>query len=247
MNLVQPATATGLAPRWAALIAGCAYVLNPVAYAEFYAYPKLVVAHNIGLTIANINAHGTMFVAMILCYLVNFIVCDIVMAWALYSLLAPVNKAVSLLAAWFQLVFAAMGLVAVYNLISVQNLLHTSEYAAAFGPAQLQAQVLLHLRSFHNDFDFALVLFGIHLILVGLLIAASRYVPKILGFILVLNGLGYMINTLGPYVQPSWDFGWTFVSLFGEIVFMLWLLLRGWRIQDAAYVAGGRLLQKAEL
>jgi Domain of unknown function (DUF4386) len=239
MTSVPASSSNGLAPRWAALIAGCAYLLNPVAYAEFYAYPKLVVTHNIGLTIANINEHRAMFAVMILCYLVNFIVCDIVMAWALYSLLAPVHKAVSMLAAWFQLVFAAMGLVAVYNLICVQDLLHSREYGEVFGPTQLQAQVLLHLRSFHSDFDFALVLFGIHLILVGLLIAASRYIPTFLGIVLVVNGLGYIINTVGSYLRPEGDFSWTFVTLFGEIVFLAWLLIRGWRIPESTYAPNG--------
>ncbi len=226
----------GIATRWAALIAGLAYVSNPVAYAEFYAYPKLVVAHNVGATIANINAHETMFAGMIACYLVNFIFCDIVMAWALYSLLAPVNRALSMLAAWFQLVYAAMGLVAVYNLVSVLHLLRIPEYQEVFGPTQLQAQVLLHLRAFHQQFDFALVLFGVHLILTGGLVAASRYIPKILGIILAITGCGYILNTLGPYFWPSGDFSWTFMTFFGEIVFMIWLLLRGWKIREAADV-----------
>ena len=143
MTFLQGLQRNGIAPRWAALIAGLAYLTNPVAYAEFYAYPKLVVAHDIGRTIANINAHGTMFAAMITCYLLNFVVCDIVMAWALYLLLVPVNRALSMLAAWFQLVYAAMGLVAVYNLVSVLHLLRIPEYQEVFGPAQLQAQVLL--------------------------------------------------------------------------------------------------------
>ncbi len=232
MNFTNASFSDTMAPRWAALVAGLSYISNPVAYAELYAYPKLVVAHDIGATVANINAHGTMFAGMIACYLVNFIVCDIVMAWALYSLLAPVSRALSMLAAWFQLVYAAMGLVAVYNLVSVLHLLRIPEYREIFGPAQLQAQTLLHLRAFHQQFDFALVLFGLHLVLVGCLIAASRYIPKILGVILIITGCGYILNTLGPYFSPTGDFGWTFVTFFGEIVFMLWLLIRGWKIQE---------------
>ncbi len=237
MTSLQGLQRNGIAPRWAALIAGLAYLSNPVAYAEFYTYPKLVVAHDIGRTIGNINAHGTMFATMITCYLPNFVVCDIIMAWALYSLLAPVNRAFSMLAAWFQLVYAAMGLVAVYNLVSVLHLLRIPEYQEVFGPAQLQAQVLLHLRAFHQQFDFALVLFGVHLILTGCLVAASRYIPRILGIILAITGCGYIFNTLGPYFWASGDAGWTFVTFFGEIVFMIWLLIRGWKIREAAEVS----------
>ena len=45
------------------------------------------------------------------------------------------------------------------------------------------------------------------------------------------------LNTLGPYFWPSGDFGWTFVTFFGEIVFMIWLLVRGWKIREAADVS----------
>lgn len=107
MTTANDSFGNGMAPRWAALIAGLAYLSNPVAYAEFYAYPKLVVAHDTGATIANINNHGTMFAGMVTCYLLNFIICDVVMAWAVYLLLAPVNRALSTLAAWFQLVYAS--------------------------------------------------------------------------------------------------------------------------------------------
>jgi hypothetical protein len=41
----------GLTLRQAALVAGFAYLLNPVTFAEAYAYPKLVVPDNIGQTI----------------------------------------------------------------------------------------------------------------------------------------------------------------------------------------------------
>jgi hypothetical protein len=46
-------------------------------------------------TIANVLAHQGLFVAVIFCYLINFIG-DVVIAWALYFLLLPTNRAVSL-------------------------------------------------------------------------------------------------------------------------------------------------------
>ena len=86
--------------RQAALIAGFAYLLNPVTYAE-YVYPKLVITGNAEQTVRNISTHGGLFLAALFCYLVSFIG-DVVIAWALYVLLAPVNRALSLLTAWFQ-------------------------------------------------------------------------------------------------------------------------------------------------
>ena len=112
----------GLTLRQAAVTAGFAYLLNPVSYAEFSIYPRLVISGNIGQTVQNIGAHPKMFVAAILCYLASFIG-DLVIAWSLYHLLAPVNRALSLLAAWFQLVYAAVAMAAWVNLVSVYRLI----------------------------------------------------------------------------------------------------------------------------
>jgi len=155
----------------------------------------------------------------------------VVLAWSLYVLLAPVNKAISLLAAWFQLVYAGIAIVAVVNLVAVYHLLGTPDYLTAFGSAQLHAQVLLLLHSFRYGWQIALVLFGIHLVLLGSLIIRSGYIPWILGILLVINGLGWILDSLGPYVLPKANLGFTFLTFFGEIFFMLWLLIRGWKIR----------------
>ena len=217
--------------RQAALTAGFAYLFNPVSYAEASLYPKLVIAGDIEQTTRNISAHGHLFLAAILCYLINFIG-DIVVAWALYVLLAPVHRSISLLAAWFQLVYAGIGLVGVSKLVAAYNLLNMPDYLAAFGAGPLHAQVMLLLHSFRYDWALGLVLFGIHLILVGWLIFRSGYVPKILGILLVINGVGWVIDSVGPYFFPNANFGFTFATFFGEVFFMLWLLIRGWKIKD---------------
>ena len=239
MNLEKPAVMErGLSLRKAALVAGLTYLTNPVSYAEFSIIPRLVVTHDLEATVRNLNSHPGLLVAAILCYLVNF-AGDLVLAWALYYLLAPVNKAVSLLASWFQLIYAGMGFCGLLQLVAARNLLYSPDYLAAFGATQLHAQILLLLRTFRNDFDFGLILFGVHLVLVGSLIARCRYIPRILGYLLMVNGVGYVVGTLGPYLRPSVSFDFTFVTYFGELVFMLWLLLRGWRIPPVA----GRLVE----
>ena len=93
----------GLTLRQGALVAGFAYLLSPVTAAEFSIMPKLVIPGNAEQTVQNLSAHSGLFVAAILCYLITFLE-DIVIAWALYILLSPVNKSLSLLTAWFRLV-----------------------------------------------------------------------------------------------------------------------------------------------
>jgi hypothetical protein len=92
--------------------------------------------------------------------------------------------------------------------------------------------LLLHL--FRYSWSMGLVLFGIHLVLLGYLIFRSGYIPKVLGILLVINGLGWMLDSLGPYLLPNANLGFTFITFFGEIFFMLWLLFRGWKIKEPA-------------
>jgi uncharacterized protein DUF4386 len=107
-----------LSLRQTALIAGFGYLLGPVTYAEFSIYPKLVIPANIQQSVQNIAAHRGLFAAAILCYLIEFIE-DIVIAWALYVLLAPVNRAVSLLTAWFRLMYTGIALFGMLKLVTV--------------------------------------------------------------------------------------------------------------------------------
>lgn len=229
---MSTARTEGLTLRQAALIAGFAYLLNPVSYAEFSIYPRLVVADNVQQTVANIAAHHGLFLLAFFCYLINFIE-DIVIAWALYILLAPVNQALSLLAAWFQLVYTAIALFGAFNLVTVYRMLTTPAYRTTFGAGPFNAQVDLLLHTFRYDYSLAIgAIFSIHLILIGYLIVRSRYIPRWLGILLVLNGLGWMVNNLQPYLYPHANLGFIWITFFGELVFMLWLLISGWRIQE---------------
>jgi len=207
----------------------------PAAYAEFALYPKVVIPGDIVQTSQNITAHGGTFVAAILCYLVTFID-DLVIAWALYFLLAPANRAMSLLTAWFRLMYTAVALFGLLNLVTAYRILHNPDYLTFFGADQLHAEVKLLLDSFRYDWSIALVIFGIHLVLLGWLVYKSGYIPRILGILLVINGLGWVVDSLKPYLYPDAHLRFIFVTYFAELIFMAWLLIRGWKIQEPAGV-----------
>lgn len=217
--------------RGAALVAGLGYLLTPTPFAEFYAYPHLVISGNIEQTTQNILAHQGLFLAAILCYLFSY-VCDVVIAWALYYLLRPVSASLSLLAAWFQLVYTAVALPASLKLVTVLRLLSTPADAALFGPGPLHAQVRLLFVSFRSAWGMSFILFAIHLLLVGYLVYRSGYIPKWVGILLMIAGLGYAVQNLGPYLFPDANFDYVGIALLGELVFMFWLLIRGWKIKE---------------
>ena len=220
--------------RQAALIAGFGLLIMSGAapFAEFAVFPKLVIPGNIEQTAQNIAAHRGLFLAGIFGYLTTFI-CDVLVAWALYVLLVPVNKSVSLLTAWFRLIYTVIALFALLKLVTVFRLLNTSDYLTVFGPDQLHAQVKLLLDSFRSDWSMGLVLFGIHLGLLGYLVYRSGYIPGIIGILLAIDGLGWLIDSLRPYLYPNVHLRFLFITFFGELILMAWLLIRGWKIQQS--------------
>ena len=220
--------------RIAALIAGLALLTMVVAapYAELFVYPKLVVPGNTAETVKNIIANKALFISAIFAYLATFI-CDLLAAWALYILLKPVNESLSLLTAWFRLVYTVIAIVALLNLVTVSRILDNSDYLTVFKPDQLNAEVMLSLRAFRYGFHFGIIFFSIHLGLLGYLVFRSKYIPRIMGVFLIISGLGYLMTSLKPFLFPNVNVDFAMYTFYGELIFMLWLLIRGSRIQES--------------
>jgi len=219
--------------RRAAIIAGVGLLIMVIAapFAELFVFPKLVVPGNATDSAKNIIANKTLFVSGIFGYLVTFI-CDLLVALALYVLLRPVNEYLSLVTAWFRLVYTVIALVALLNLVTVFRLLNTSAYLTVFQPDQLRAQAMLSLDAFRYQWYFGLLFFAIHLGLLGYLVIKSNYIPSILGVLLIIAGLGYMLTTLKPYLFPDIHLDFAKYTFYGELIFMLWLLIKGSRIKE---------------
>jgi hypothetical protein len=201
-----------------------------VPIAEFVVWPSIVDPSSIERTIANIRANEAGYLFASFAYLGGFIG-DIVVAWALYYLLRPVNRSLAALTAAFRAVQAVVSIGAALNLFTAFRLLR-SESLAALGADQVQAQVLVLLSSFRYEWGLALVIFGIHLGLLGYLVYRSRYIPRLVGLALVLAGLGYVVHNLQPYLYPEAEIGWVFALSLGELVFVLWLAIWGWRVPE---------------
>lgn len=230
-------TGMGMTLRQAALVAAftsfAPLILGGVPFAEFYIFAKLVVPGNTAETVQNILANRRLFLAGVFAHLLTF-VADVILAWAFYVLLAPVHRALSLLTAWFRLIYAAVALGGLMHLVSAFRLLDGGAYGEAFGAELLQAHVEVLIKSFRYEWSLSIVIFGIHLALLGYLVARSGYIPRILGVLLAIAGLGHMVYQLGPYLYPDLKLGFLFVIFFGELIFAIWLLVRGWRIPEPA-------------
>ena len=170
---------------------------------------------------------------------VILLVADAVVAWALYILLKPVNKSLSLLAAWFRLLFVAFAGIAVLNLFFVLLLLSGADYLTVFETGQLQAQVMMFLGAHEFGINFSFVFFGLHIFLLGYLIFKSGYIPRILGILLIIASVGYQIDSFASFLSSTYaDNEALFVvfvavpAIIAELSLTLWLLIKGGSIQQ---------------
>jgi len=218
--------------RQAAITAGVGLLVMTIAapFAEFLVFKRLVIQGDIVVTVENILANSSLYLSGIFAYLVVFIM-DVMVAWALYVLLAPVNHAVSLLTAWFRLIYTAIALVSMLKLVTVYRLLQMPDFGELFGPEHRLAQVKVLLNTFRFEWGFSLILFGVHLLLLGWLVYRADFIPRILGILLAIAGLAWLVYEVLPFMVPGVDLGFLFFAFMGETVFMLWLLVRGWKIR----------------
>ena len=137
---------TDISPAKAARVAGIGYLIIFVLgiFANFFIFGGLLVRGDAAATANNIMANGLLFRGGMLSWLI-VLICDIVIAWALYIFLKPVSKSLSLLTAWFRLVYVTIFGITQLNLLFVLLLLSGTDYLAVFDTNQLQASIIDHI------------------------------------------------------------------------------------------------------
>jgi Domain of unknown function (DUF4386) len=224
--------------RQAALTAGLAYVVITVLaiFAYFLVLDRLIDPDDAATTVSNISNSALLFRGGVAA-LIIVLIADVVVAWGLYVFLRQINTALSLFAAWFRLIYVAISGAALLNLLIAVTLADDSGYVTAFEAGQRNAQVMLSLDAYTYGWSIGLVCFGVHLLLLGLLIVQSDYVPSVLGKLVTLAGLGYVVGDLAPVLLPdSKDAFLPLIAVLavpGEFGLIAWLLWRGGKVRPA--------------
>lgn len=198
--------------------------------AEMYILPKLMVFDDPTATFNNISEQRGLFTWAIFLYTITFLA-DIVVAWSLYLYFKPYNKQLSLLTGWFRLVYGILSFAALFNLIKALRWTKLPETFSEGFTSAAPEQLMFALRSYGSEWSFSLILFGIYLLLLGYMAYKTTYVPKFIGVLLLLAGGAYFVDGLRPYFFPELDTTILFVLFFGELIFMVWLFVKGWRVQ----------------
>jgi len=219
---------TNVSLRTAAIIAGVGLllmaILSPIAYLN--TFQSLVKFDDAALTSQNIlNSTGAFRTAIILLFIVALL--DILVAWALYILLIPANKKLSALAAWLRVIYAGIFIFAISNLyVALQVITADGTQSMSF------------LRAFQGIWDMALILFGFSLLVLGYLAFKSDYIPKWLGFFLVLASVGYIVDGFGKTLSLDYTLNVSQFTFVGEVLLIFWLLWKGFKGFDRDLEAG---------
>src|SRR6266566_402907 len=153
----------------------------------------------------------------------------------LYELLKPVNKSVALFGAFCGLAGLLSGGAGSTHVLSALSLLEESRRATAPVASQLQwaARILLVTVPGFSGED---VFFGCQIVSVGYLIARSYFVPRAIGVLLMLGGLGFLITSFTNFVSPVLAARLAPlllpIAVLGEASLALWLLLRGVNVEQ---------------
>jgi Domain of unknown function (DUF4386) len=154
-------------------------------------------------------------------------------AWALYVLLKPVDKNLALLFVLLNMVGVAVESVCVLIHYSALLTIHGSEYLKALTQEQTQdlAMFILHING-----NMVLVLFyGLWLFPLGYLVFKSGFLPKILGILLIADGVSLLICFVQLWFFPGYE-KMTYplypIMLAAELGLSLWLIIKGVKDQS---------------
>ena len=128
---------------------------------------------------------------------------DAVVAWALYLLLKPVNTNLSMLAAWFRLVYVAIFASLFVNHFSVLLLVSDPDVLSAFEPLSCTRKRWYFL-AYDSGVHIRFLFFGLHIFVLGALIFESGYMPRLLGAVLIVTSVGYLIDSFGNFLSADY-------------------------------------------
>ena len=159
---------------------------------------------------------------------------EIALTVLLYILLKPVNKTLSLVAAFSRLAMTVIQGINLLNHFFVLLLLSGAGYLKVFAPDQTHALVMLFLNAHEAVVLIWGLFFSLHLFVFGYLVYKSGYLPKILGILLIVVAFCYLIQDFGNMLFPQYKALFTSIGslAFLEIAFPLWLLIKGVNIEQ---------------
>jgi hypothetical protein len=156
-------------------------------------------------------------------------------AWGLYVLLRPVNEELALLFLLLNTVGVAIQCASMLPLVLAMLLGDPSSHMQAYSSGQLEGLAYLSINLYKTSFVTAQLFFGTWLFPLGYLVYKSKFLPRFLGGLLMLDGIAVLIWFLQALLLPAYpaiSYPGLAVSFIAEVGLGLWLLIRGVKAAD---------------
>lgn len=142
---------------------------------------------------------------------------DIIIGWGVRWLFKGENPELAELSGWLRILYG-----------SVLLLSTTPLFIAASDPTTM-VQADSAILTFQWIWDIGLFLFGLHMLLLGILVYRSPNFGRILGALVVITGLAYTLDSILIFLGIVFPVVFGEYLFFGEILFMIWLFYRAFK------------------
>ena len=186
---------------------------------------RLIVYNDAAKTVANIVGNTTLYRLAFTIFMIEM-AAQFAMTAMSYDLLKPVNRSVARMSAIFG--FAGCGIKTMARLFFYVPLilLGGASYFSTFAPAQLETLTLLFIGINSQGAAIGIVFFGFETILHGWLVFNSGFLPRFLGVISMIAGVGWLTYLWPPLGNQLFMLVVPF-ALLGVIAMIGWLFIRG--------------------
>jgi len=220
---------TGTSIQAYARLAGVLFLISIIAggFGEGWLPSRMIVSGDAAATAANFRAHELLFRFGFAGFLIESL-CDTALSLVMYVLLRPVRKDIALAAAFFGLMATSTFAFSQVFHFAPLIILSGSNYLKTFTPDQLESLAYLSLRISSYAGMLFTAYYGVAWVLRGYLIVRSGYLPKLLGVLMGIGGLGFIARNFLLILAPAYAPFYLLALLFpGGIALTSWLLVKG--------------------
>lgn len=223
MTISNKTTSPNRLVRWTGIlyliVVGCGIV------SEILVRNIVFIPGDLAASVEQITTYGIIFRLGYIVILARLVFLTLLVL-SLYKLFSPVNRDVAVVMVTFVLISNAVTMVSLLFQFAAPLVLTNGDYSALFTMDQWLAQVQFFI-DMQVQGDKAAQIFTLWVILLGFLMYKSGYVPKLLGILMMIAGVGYMADFLVFFLLPQLDVQLAGLAFLAEAVFPFWLLIKG--------------------
>ena len=193
---------------------------------------SLIVPHDANATAHNIRSSETLFRFALVSSLIATIA-FVFLGRELYRLLKDVNTTQAALMVVLVLLSVPISFVSLINEVAALRLID-GPAASGLGASEVNALANFFLGLSGDTDALNSIFFGLWLFPFGLLVIRSGFIPRILGYLLIVAGCSYLLGSLNFLLSPPFGSvvsGIVTVGYLAELPVVGWLVFKGAQIQ----------------